>query len=1182
MSKKALFPVMIGMVAIIVVLILHFLKEPGEKWDISEFTESEFTNTIGMELVRIEPSSFQMGQSRSPQKVAVSPPVVVRDWATSPLEPPIIIPASDPCYPGLESRQRQGIPSLAVMPGGRIWATWYAGPSGGEDENNYVVLASSGDDGETWEEVLVVDPDGPGPLRAFDPEIWVDPSGRLWFFFATADDGEVEAHDGTTVKLSGKDNAQTWVMIASDGRKADTAWGAPRHIAPGVMMCKPTVLRNGEWLFPISDWEVRVNKDPEAASAGVYVSQDGGESFSLRGAALVPVEARNFDEHMIVERNDGSLWMLVRTHPQFSDSIGESVSWDGGATWSEVKPSAIKHLHSRFFITRLQSGSLLLVKHGRIDERLRRPPHERRDLRAFVSDDDGLTWIGGLMLDEREQVSYPDGQQAEDGRIYVTYDHMRRRDKAIHMVVFTEEDVRAGEIVSESGRLQVVISKPGRQWIDLPGDQLAQPSYAQEISNSLGMTLVSIPKGSFLMGEERHPEWQSLGLDFDEAPVRDVTISTGFLMSRTEVTNAQYERFRPGHRKDMAVYYEFIKNNSGGDFGDGDDDPVIGVSWHDAVAFCEWLSEQEDKPYRLPTEAEWEYVCRAGTTTKYHTGDELSPDLLKEQNPIKGGAGPHRRLQTVDTRVGRTPANAWGLHDMHGNVEEWVLDWYASYRDLAETDPVGPDDGWYKVNRGGSHNTPAYYLRSANRSGALPDDKHWFIGFRVVQAPMPKTQTWSNNYIPQHQREVSQKAKAWSVAGSEPLFADPVPYQVPPLDEAIPWYKHHHTPALTWCENGDILIFWFNCRQELGREHAILGTRLRDGADSFTPADIAANAPDRNNHGYALVKLDDELLFFQGNHVGGYSSNANLALSRSLDNGATWTSPSIILGDHIVGIYAVANHHPVTANGDILLATDATGGGGLLRGSDRATRWEIMTATSKGVGVAPPGTPRTEMIGYHPALAECADGSLLAFTRDDGRVYNGRMPWNRSTDGGRTWQSGPSELPSISTTQKPLMLRLKEGPLLLLSFTDDYVGTSKRPITGILIKDAEGSERRIFGAFAALSYDNGVTWPTIRPLSAGCPPKPMTSVRDGAWTMDATHGIIGGYFSGSQSPDGIIHVADSRYYYRFNLGWLEQPLPAATVEEKNREEEIEKRIHEFGSLGTAIPGRYGEFDFEAK
>jgi hypothetical protein len=339
----------------------------------------------------------------------------------------------------VNNRARTMVSSIAVSPGGRLWVTWYAGPTPEEDENNYVVLATSGDDGETWTEVLVIDPDEFGePLRCFDPEIWFDPQGRLWLIWAQAISKGIDAH--------------TWVMVTNDPESANPEWSDPWVIAPGVIMCKPIVLRDGTWLFPISDWEGRRLRRsmPDAATAGAWVSTDQGRTFSLRGAALVPSEERTFDEHMFVERKDGSIWMLVRTRY----GIGESVSTDGGVTWPEVTPSNIPHPSARFYITRLHSGNLLLVKHGPMDEQI-----GRSHMTAFISKDDGHSWQGGLLLDERSSISYPDGQQAADGTIYVTYDHSRTGAREILFATFREEDAFAGEAVTDAVRLRQVVSQ---------------------------------------------------------------------------------------------------------------------------------------------------------------------------------------------------------------------------------------------------------------------------------------------------------------------------------------------------------------------------------------------------------------------------------------------------------------------------------------------------------------------------------------------------------------------------------------------------------------------------------------------------------------------------------------------------------------------------------------------------
>ncbi len=209
-------------------------------------------------------------------------------------------------------------------------------------------------------------------------------------------------------------------------------------------MCKPMVLSSGEWVLPASTWRKTDN------SARMIVSTDRGQTWTLRGAGNVPPGDRAFDEHMLVERKDKSLWLLART----SYGIGESVSTDRGVTWSDLKPSAISHPSARFFIRRLNSGNLLLVKHGPIAKRT-----ERSHLTAYVSTDDGKTWKGGLLLDERNQVSYPDGQQTPDGLIRIIYDFSRREARHILMASFREEDLAAGRPVTEAVRLRQIVSE---------------------------------------------------------------------------------------------------------------------------------------------------------------------------------------------------------------------------------------------------------------------------------------------------------------------------------------------------------------------------------------------------------------------------------------------------------------------------------------------------------------------------------------------------------------------------------------------------------------------------------------------------------------------------------------------------------------------------------------------------
>jgi len=249
--------------------------------------------------------------------------------------------------------------------------------------------------------------------------------------------------------------------------------------------------------------------------------------------------------------------------------------------------------------------------------------------------------------------------------------------------------------------------------------------------NSVGMKFVRIQPGSFMMGQDKGGDW-------DERPVHKVNIRKPFDISATEVTNAQYEQFDPEHRA--------LRGKLG--FSERDDEAVVFVSWHDAAAFCEWLSKKEDKPYRLPTEAEWEYACRAGTETAYHTGDTLPGEFQK--NPrmswFPDPARRRRGAEPLPLTVAKTGANPWGLFDMHGNVEEWCCDWYGPYEHSEQTDPIGRAEGDFKVTRGGSHSTQVSFLRSANRLGALPDDKSWLIGFRVVAGEMVKDRAYCESW----------------------------------------------------------------------------------------------------------------------------------------------------------------------------------------------------------------------------------------------------------------------------------------------------------------------------------------------------------------------------------------------------------------------------------------------------
>lgn len=329
-----------------------------------------------------------------------------------------------------ESRRWQGIPGIECDSDNRLWATWYSGGDG-EGPENYVLLVNSEDEGQTWSKPLVVI-DPPGNVRAFDPVLWIDPLQRLWWFWAQSDG----LFDG---------RAGVWgITLESQDAKS---WSAPRRLCDGIMMNKPIVLASGEWMLPVAVWGhkpvVHPAVDPEARTPHVVVSADGGQTWERRGG--VEIENRSFDEHMIIERHDNSLWLLTRLR----EGIGESTSDDKGYTWSPGRKTTLTQPDSRFFIRRLNSGNLLLVKHH--------DTLKRSHLTAFLSTDDGQSWQGGLLLDERAGVSYPDGAQVQDGRIFIIYDRDRYGAKEVLLAVFREEDILKGNTT----RLQILVNKIG-------------------------------------------------------------------------------------------------------------------------------------------------------------------------------------------------------------------------------------------------------------------------------------------------------------------------------------------------------------------------------------------------------------------------------------------------------------------------------------------------------------------------------------------------------------------------------------------------------------------------------------------------------------------------------------------------------------------------------------------------
>lgn len=332
-----------------------------------------------------------------------------------------------------ESRVFQGIPGIEITKGGRSFIIFYTGTET-EGNGNFLLLYKSGDGKNFGKAFMAIVPPAED-TRCYDPCLFVDPEGRLNVFWAQSS-GWFDGRCGV------------WRSVCENPDSDELVFSSPERIANGIMMNKPTILKNGDWLLPCAVWgccNSELNYLPEERFSNVYRSNDGGNTFKLLGHC--DCENRGFDEHMVYERADGSLVMLIRCHY----GIGVGYSYDGGRSWTKGVDSKLGGPDSRFFVRRLSSGRLLLVNHVNFTG--------RNNLTALLSEDDGKTWIGGLLLDERNDVSYPDGVETPDGFIHIVYDRSRNTDKEILTAVFTEADILTGKLVTDGSELKRVVVK---------------------------------------------------------------------------------------------------------------------------------------------------------------------------------------------------------------------------------------------------------------------------------------------------------------------------------------------------------------------------------------------------------------------------------------------------------------------------------------------------------------------------------------------------------------------------------------------------------------------------------------------------------------------------------------------------------------------------------------------------
>ncbi|HWB84845.1 MAG TPA: SUMF1/EgtB/PvdO family nonheme iron enzyme [Bryobacteraceae bacterium] len=652
---------------------------------------------------------------------------------------------------------------------------------------------------------------------------------------------------------------------------------------------------------------------------------------------------------------------------------------------------------------------------------------------------------------------------------------------------------------------------------------------ARETVNSIGLTMVRIAPGSFEMGAGSEPLPETIlsaagGVmskrpsqgDFDETPAHKVTITKSFRISQTEVTIDQFRMFKPDYK------------------GNPEHAPsASGVSWNDAVGFCQWLSHKEGKNYRLPTEAEWEYACRAGTKTPFYSGNTA---------PAPGAP------------------NAWGLKNMESGVAEWCFDWYGLYPSTPQTDPVGMAGGIARVVRGagldyrkaavnGNKLYPAelpYFERSSNRASEAPvfSSPEGNIGFRVVEAPMPKTQplpvtpTFFSTDVKQTAPELTAGPDPtkpyYHVRRMFPYLGDrPMATVGRQIGMAPGLGITYHNSAVQVCPNGDLVAAYYDSpRNENDPDQTVLSMRMRYGTDEWDNpepwpdfADAADAAPVYwNDHGRMW-------LFFGSPRLVGAPPFQYMT---SMDNGATW---SAVVMPNLLGPVGDYTPQPInsvvrTSTGAIFLPVDGKGGSSVL-----------FTTTDDGKTWHDSGG-RTG--GRHTTLVIGKDGSLMGFGGKNTNI-DGFMPKSISTDGGKTYVKSKTPFLPLGSGQRPSIIRLASGRLFFVA--DNH----NRP-----------TKREIPGAFVALSDDDGVTW-----QKRALPPE-ITSV---------------GYVTATQGPNGIIHIVTSKtrpheINIDLNEAWVreggpEVPTPDTVSEVKSyRENYPNGSARVTWSGGVAPDGRF--------
>ncbi|NCA17227.1 MAG: hypothetical protein EBS90_09315 [Betaproteobacteria bacterium] len=636
-----------------------------------------------------------------------------------------------------------------------------------------------------------------------------------------------------------------------------------------------------------------------------------------------------------------------------------------------------------------------------------------------------------------------------------------------------------------------------------PGPDCLQPADPIQAFNAYRDTTV-------LADEYQGPHW-------DEAPVHSVTLGAPFELGARPVTGAEFSRYKPEHRKEYEAVGKIWDPHA----------PVVLVNWEEATDYCRWLTEQDrkegrlaaDLEYRLPTEAEWEYVAQ--------------------------------RAQAEGREFAET-----------GDHGDWCLDWWAPYADTPETDPVGPEKGTIRVYRGMRNSRGA--KRITDRGGTLPADRMSDVSFRLARAKKGFRGTFRPpEPVARVFQEVNQKKFDWKPAKTEPPFFSGAGGEYISRQQkkamSLPYWGRHHVPSITWCDNGDLLATVMTAPNDGSGQMAILLTRRRAGQEQWDPPARFFILPDREICAAILYHDRDGTIHHYSSLGPSDGMNFKAVRRVSHDHGATWSQPEIVSfwpfsdfpknsfrrGDHRFAWIQLDLMEGV--GGSLVMARDTLGqafGTAYFKSTDHGRNWHEITRTGwQADRLGKDGGQAGWAAGWHAPLMIGADGSLRAIGRTDSKGdIHGHAPLSVSTDGGKTWTYGPSGFPGLSSAQRPVIRRLLDGSWLAVWFTDSSERSIKRKDPeGLRIRDASGKERRVYGSLTALSFDDGQTWKYHKLLPLVGPWEPF-------WAQFQYHqkpqSDVTGYFSVTQTPDGIIHLINTHRYCSFNPAWLKEPMPA--------------------------------------